>query len=139
MSSYTVANLPRISREKLAEYIRSKKPGVSVIDVRDSDYIGGHIVGCQNVPVNTHDFRMPELVRTLADEDAVVFHCSLSQQRGPSSALKYLRERERMGLVKDGTGEEQKVYVLDGGFSMWQEVYGEDAELTEAYVKDLWD
>jgi len=129
MSSYTVASLPRISREQLADYIRAKKPGVTIIDVRDSDYIGGHIFGCQNIPVNTHEYRMPELVRTLADQEAVVFHCALSQQRGPSSALKYLRERERMGNTgqlgssKDGEEPKQKVYVLEGGFVKWQEMY----------------
>lgn len=145
MSSFTVASLPRISREKLAGFIQAKKPGVTVIDVRDSDYIGGHIVGCQNVPVHTHDYRMPELVRTLKDQDTVIFHCALSQQRGPSSALKYLRERERLnnkgelGIADDGSDRKQHVYVLEGGFVKWQEVYGEDTKLTEGYVKDLWD
>ena len=88
---------------------------------------------------------MPELVRTLKDKDIVVFHCALSQQRGPSSALRYLREKERLqsvnkkvtdnadlsvegvkanttadgeGVVKNG----QTVYVLEGGFVKWQEV-----------------
>ncbi|GAB1738757.1 hypothetical protein NU219Hw_g3550t2 [Hortaea werneckii] len=139
MSSYSIGSLKYISREQLADHIRAKKPGISVIDVRDSDYIGGHIMGCQNVPVQTHDFKMPELARTLADQEAVIFHCSLSQQRGPKSALNYLRERERMGMAKDGGDEKQKVYVLEGGFSKWQEAYGEDKELTEAYVKDLWE
>ena len=123
MSSYSVGSLKYISREQLADHIRSKKPGISVIDVRDSDYIGGHIMGCQNVPVHTHDFKMPELARTLADQEAVIFHCSLSQQRGPKSALNYLRERERMGMTKDGGDEKQKVYVLEGGFSKWQEAF----------------
>lgn len=123
MSSYSVGSLKYISREQLADHIRAKKPGISVIDVRDSDYIGGHIMGCQNVPVQTHDFKMPELARTLADQEAVVFHCSLSQQRGPKSALNYLRERERMGMTKDGGDEKQKVYVLEGGFSKWQEAF----------------
>jgi rhodanese-related sulfurtransferase len=130
MSNHTVANLPRISHVQLAELIRAKKPGVTIIDVRDSDFIGGHIIGCKNVPVSTHDYKMPELVRTLRDQDAVVFHCALSQQRGPSSALRYLRERERMiekgevGIRKDGEGlaSGQKVYVLDGGFVKWQEM-----------------
>lgn len=34
--------------------------------------------------------------------------------------------------------KEQKVYVLDRGFVGWQEEYGEDERLTEAYAKDLW-
>lgn len=114
----TLSSLQRITREKLADLVRSKCPGLAIIDVRDDDYIGGHIVGCQNVPTNTHDYKMPELVRTLKDKDTVVFHCVLSQQRGPSSALKYLREKERL----HGAGEgKQEVYVLDGGFLKWQE------------------
>lgn len=67
-----------------------------------------------------------------------MFYCALSQQRGPSSALKYARERQRI-LGDDGEeGAKQKVYVLDGGFTMWQDIYGEDAKLTESYAKDIW-
>ncbi|KAF2217750.1 hypothetical protein CERZMDRAFT_31166 [Cercospora zeae-maydis SCOH1-5] len=137
MSTYNVGSLPRISREALAPLVREQNSGLAVIDVRDSDYIGGHIRGCQNVPTATHDYRMPELVRTLKDKDTIIFHCALSQQRGPSSALKYLRERER--LHGKDADQNQKVYVLDGGFQKWQEEYGEDKELTEGYIKDLWE
>jgi rhodanese-related sulfurtransferase len=124
MSLHTISSLPFMTRETLASLIRSKSTSLVVIDVRDSDYIGGHIAGGTNVPVNTHDYRMPELVRTLKDKDVVVFHCALSQQRGPSSALRYLREKERLnGVSEDGKGSgQQKVYVLEGGFVKWQEV-----------------
>jgi Cdc25 family phosphatase len=147
MSLYTISDLPRMSREKLATLVRSKSSSLAVIDVRDSDYIGGHIVNGINAPTHTHDYRMPELVRTLKDKEIVVFHCALSQQRGPSSALRYLREKDRLqslstkatdnarahasaegvkadttadgaGVVKNG----QTVYVLEGGFVKWQEV-----------------
>jgi rhodanese-related sulfurtransferase len=148
MSSISIVDLPRISRETLASIIRKNPSEVTVIDVRDSDYIGGHIVNGINVPTHTHDYRMPELVRTLKDQETVVFHCALSQQRGPSSALRYLREKERLeagaektggedekvvkeggekveaGVTKDGEGvvkNGQKVYVLEGGFVKWQE------------------
>jgi Cdc25 family phosphatase len=79
---------------------------------------------------------MPELVRTLQDKEKVVFHCALSQQRGPSAALRYARERERM-LGKDESLK-QEVFVLEGGFVQWQEKYGKDVRLTEAYVEDIW-
>jgi rhodanese-related sulfurtransferase len=148
MSSISIVDLPRISRETLASIIRKNPSEVTVVDVRDSDYIGGHIVNGINVPTHTHDYRMPELVRTLKDQETVVFHCALSQQRGPSSALRYLREKERLeagaektggedekvvkeggekveaGVTKDGEGvvkNGQKVYVLEGGFVKWQE------------------
>lgn len=124
MKEYSLADLQYISREGLASKVRSKDTGLAVIDVRDSDYVGGHIVNGQNVPTSTHDFRMPELVRTLKDKDVVVFHCALSQQRGPKSALLYLRERERLQGSDNSNNTQQskqKVYVLDGGFNKWQE------------------
>ena len=144
MSANTLPTLARISRERLAELVRAKQPGLTVVDVRDDDFIGGHIAGCQNIPTSTHDHAMPELVRTLKDQDTVVFHCALSQQRGPASALRYLREKERLAgsgskaaktekgedEATDGNsegknveGKAQKVYVLDGGFTKWQEVF----------------
>lgn len=39
MSSHTIATLPRISREKLADLVRAKSPTLAIIDVRDSDYV----------------------------------------------------------------------------------------------------
>ena len=39
---------------------------------------------------------LPTLVRQLQDKETVVFHCALSQQRGPSAALRYIRERDRL-------------------------------------------
>ncbi|KEQ86293.1 Rhodanese-like protein [Aureobasidium pullulans EXF-150] len=139
MSSITIVDIPRISRESLAGLIKDKHPSMAVIDVRDSDYIGGHIAGGTNIPSNTHDYKMPELVRTLKDKETVVFHCALSQQRGPSAALRYLRERERLSPGMEGESKGQTVYVLDGGFVKWQELYGEDKELTEGYEKDIWE
>lgn len=89
---------------------------------------------------------MPTLLRKLADKETVVFHCALSQQRGPSAALRYLREREaqQQQQQRDGGDEalsvdKQKVYVLDRGFVGWQEVYGPDERLTEAWRKELWE
>lgn len=106
---------------------------------------------------------LPTLVRQLQDKETVVFHCALSQQRGPAAALRYIRERERAladavaAEAKDGEGaadqgggdagaavagevkREQKVFVLDRGFVGWQEVYGTDERLTEGYRKELWE
>ncbi|KAF4946407.1 hypothetical protein FGADI_11232 [Fusarium gaditjirri] len=129
----TIASLKRLSAkslsEKILQEVNATDPTFAVIDVRDNaeltleDHIGGHIKGSTNIPAHTLDAMMPTL-------------------RGPSAALKYLRERD--GLLKsmgeDPKGESgQDVFVLDRGFSGWQEVYGEDERLTEAYVKDLWE
>lgn len=65
----------------------------------------------------------------------MVFHCALSQQRGPGAARRYLAERgkrmkdEEVEKGKEGEKEEegkrkeQVVWVLEGGFVRWQERY----------------
>lgn len=60
------------------------------------DHIGGHIRHSIHAPSHTLDHKIPELVRKLKNKETVVFHCALSQQRGPSAALKYIRERDRL-------------------------------------------
>lgn len=83
---------------------------------------------------------MPTLVRKLKDKKTVVFHCALSQVRGPKAALKYLRQRD--GLLRTLGEREvngQEVMVLDQGFLGWQAVYGDDERLTEGWVKELWE
>jgi rhodanese-related sulfurtransferase len=174
MSSISLADLEYVSRESLASDFRSQStpslpPNTAIIDVRDSDHIGGHIQGSTWIPSSQLDYKTPELIRTLKDKEVVIFHCALSQQRGPSAALRYLREKERLdpesqttskndiveeregvrkevGKKENGEegegakeGKKQKVYVLAGGFTMWQEKYGQDENLTEGYEKDIWE
>lgn len=124
-----------------------------------SDYIGGHIKNAQNFPSHTLDATLPTLIRQLEDKATVIFHCALSQQRGPGAALRYIRERDRLRAAqaakvskqKNSSGGEevqaeaeekafeQTVYVLDRGFVGWQEKYGTDERLTEGYRKELWE
>ncbi|RMZ73559.1 Cdc25 family phosphatase Ibp1 [Pyrenophora seminiperda CCB06] len=173
-SAITLATLPYISRETLATLVKppsstttspsaqpTPPPSLAIIDVRDSDHIGGHIKGSTWVPSSTLSYKTPELVRTLKEKEVVVFHCALSQQRGPGAALGYLRERERLERLErlegkeeeggkegesgggakeeDGEGKGQRVYVLKGGFTEWQEKYGGDEGLTEGWDKGVWE
>lgn len=143
MSLITVSSLTQVSRENLAELLLSSRAqDLAIIDVRDSDHVGGHIKGSTWVPSSALDIRIPELLRLLKDKDKVVFHCALSQQRGPAAALRYARERERLsekGGEDSAAKKSQEVCVLVGGFNMWQAKYGEDERLTEGYVKDVWE
>ena len=72
-----------------------------------------------------------------------MFHCALSQQRGPAAALMYMRARAEQATKTDRDMDlakqtPQQVFVLEGGFVKWQEVYGLDERLTQAYAKDIW-
>jgi rhodanese-related sulfurtransferase len=154
----TISNLSYIHPTALAAIISdpSKASSTAIIDVRDSDHIGGHIKGSIWIPVPELDARMPELLRIYKGKEKVVFHCMLSQQRGPQSALKFARAKEaheakekraqkETDKVGDADSQEQEgssgpeVCVLEGGFGAWQARYGEDEKLTEGYVKDIWE
>ncbi|OTB00585.1 hypothetical protein M426DRAFT_324243 [Hypoxylon sp. CI-4A] len=160
MTMVTISNLQRITASKLAEMLlaNTSHPApdatIAIVDVRDDDHIGGHIKSSLHFPSRSLDATMPTLLRKLADKDVVVFHCALSQQRGPSAALRYLREKEAAeatngakttakdttaGKGDDASKPQQQVYVLDRGFVGWQEVYGPDERLTDAYRKELWE
>lgn len=114
----------------------------AIVDVRESDYVGGHIKGCIHIPAgNFQDFLQP-LRQKLFDLNVnhVIFHCALSQSRGPSSTLKFLRS------LNDLTDDKQieffnqlNVWVLEGGFTKWQQAYGTDTSVTEGYDKDIWE
>ncbi|KAL1895483.1 Cdc25 phosphatase Ibp1 [Sporothrix stenoceras] len=128
----TIATLHRMSAAQLADRIRAGARSLAIVDVRDDDHIGGHIKGSLHFASGTLDVMMPTLIRRLEDVETVVFHCALSQQRGPGAALRYLREKKPEGT------KPQTVYILDRGFVGWQEVYGEDTQLTENFRKEIW-
>ncbi|CAR21420.1 phosphatase YCH1 [Lachancea thermotolerans CBS 6340] len=147
MNSRSVAAIRYVDAAELFQWIKRGTTGAGepfqVIDVRGSDYIGGHIVNGWNYPyreLRDGGARMEELMQRLrsaagaagAQPINCVFHCAQSQQRGPSAAMKFLRS------VADEDLARMRVCVLRGGFNHWQAEYGEDASVTEAYVPDLW-
>ncbi|AAS51109.1 ACL119Cp [Eremothecium gossypii ATCC 10895] len=115
-----------------------------VLDVRGSDYIGGHIAGAWNYPyqrLKHESAALDELRAQLLETHAAaagtgpihcVFHCAQSQQRGPASAMRFLR------ALSDGDLPQFEVWVLRGGFNLWQSMYGRDGSVTEDYVPDIW-
>lgn len=59
-----------------------------------------------HVPSDTLDYAIPSLTRKLAEKEIVIFHCALSQVRGPKAAAQYMRERNRLlGPQGAGRGE----------------------------------
>ena len=110
------------------------------------DHIGGHIRSSIHAPSSTLDYKIPELVRKLKDKETVVFHCALSQQRGPSAALRYIRERQRLlnlpAHLKGGSGvgvvlmknSEYKMDSEDGKDQEWEDA--KEQKEQKIYVLD---
>jgi len=64
-----------------------KNPGLTsgkdflVVDVRDEDRVGGHIVGSVNRPSTEFLASVDKLVKDTQKVPLVIFHCALSQVR----------------------------------------------------------
>lgn len=106
-----------ITVDELAVVVRdpNQQPGTDyvVVDVRDEDFRGGHIPGALNIPAHhlkTDSRQLQSLVDRCKNVPLVVFHCALSQVRGPRSARIY---RQAVG------DQSQKVVILSGGFTAW--------------------
>lgn len=82
--------------QDLSKIIKSdKRPGNDylVVDVRDSDFIGGHIPNCRNAPSRTFLDTLDDLIHDTKDVPQVIFHCALSQSRSVTARILYeLRE-----------------------------------------------
>lgn len=147
MAARSVTNIKYVDAPQLFQWLKQGSTSLGepfqVIDVRGSDYVGGHIKGCWNCPYKalSHDGdsmeglidRLDELKKSSkSDRINVVFHCAQSQQRGPSAAMKLLRQLPEASLSNF------EVWILRGGFNHWQDIYGEDTTVTEDYQADIW-
>ncbi|KAE9394883.1 Rhodanese-like protein [Gymnopus androsaceus JB14] len=132
MSSY-------ISGDELAEIIRSKTPKKDylVVDVRDDDWAGGNIVGGINMPSNDFLNSVDQLVKETKDVPMVIFHCALSQMRGPKAARIYKETRQNILSETDSTSP-TKVLILRDGFTGFQAKFKDDPKLVEKWDKDVW-
>ncbi|KAI9024926.1 Rhodanese-like protein [Phycomyces nitens] len=107
-----------------------------IIDVRDLDYQGGHIPGAVNVPAHELMDKTNVLVDDYKDVPLVIFHCALSQVRGPKSARIY---NETKNLLRpDSSQQSYKVKVLRGGFEGWHAKFKQDQSLLESYDPAVW-
>jgi len=126
-----------LSGDELAEIIQTKIPGqdYQVVDVRDDDYAGGHIKNAINLPSRDFQMGVYNLVQKHADVKVVIFHCALSQIRGPKAARIYDETRNSIGLALD---KPQEVYVLRDGFTGFQRKFKDDPALVEGWDEEVW-
>ncbi|KAG6828164.1 hypothetical protein H0H92_008931 [Tricholoma furcatifolium] len=127
-----------INRDELAHIIKSSvaKKDFIVVDVRDDDFAGGNIKGAINKPSNDFLRSVDGLVQDTKDIPLVVFHCALSQVRGPKAARIYEETRQN---VLDGKDIPHEVVVLRDGFTQFQKKFKDDPDLVENWDKDVWE
>ncbi|XLU19703.1 hypothetical protein S245_055769 [Arachis hypogaea] len=94
-----------------------RQPNIAIVDVRDEERIcDGHISSSLHFPSDTFSDNMPNLLHQVKGKDTLVFHCALSQVRGPTCARKlvnYLEESKEDAGIKN-------IMVLERGFNGWE-------------------
>ncbi|XP_048533015.1 arsenate reductase 2.2-like [Triticum urartu] len=104
-----------VTAAQLVSMVRD--PRVAIIDVRDEERIcDAHIAGSHHYASDGFADRLPEIAEATRAKETLVFHCALSQVRGPSCArmfLDYLSEAKEESAVKSIT-------VLERGFNGWE-------------------
>ncbi|CAH1452060.1 unnamed protein product [Lactuca virosa] len=94
-----------------------ERSNVAIVDVRDDERsYDGHIAGSLHFASDTFQDRIPNLVQAAKGKDTLVFHCALSQVRGPKCARRfadYLAE----GKVDAGI---KNIMVLERGYNGWE-------------------
>ncbi|CAG7852199.1 SubName: Full=Uncharacterized protein {ECO:0000313/EMBL:CCA67661.1} [Serendipita indica DSM 11827] len=109
-----------------------KENKIAVVDVRDDDYEGGHIKGCIHSPSAGFLDGGVESVREKTKETpVVVFHCALSQVRGPKAARIYAETTDEVRKRGGDAPIPQEVLVLRGGFTEFQALFRHDKDLVE--------
>ncbi|AYO43136.1 Dual specificity phosphatase ibp1 [Malassezia restricta CBS 7877] len=127
-----------IEADALASKLKEQRPSTAVVDVRDDDFEGGHIKGAFHSPSSTFLDGVNTLLKPLETYENVVFHCALSQQRGPKAARIYREIRDaniEAGRMPPTT---QQVYVLRDGFSHFGNKFKRDPELVEDWDEEAW-
>ena len=103
------SSLPYLTGHELLQIIKANKSYL-IIDTRDSDFNeNGHIKGALNLPLKSAS-RLDSHYKVLSKFKVLVFHCALSQVRGPKAAKIYLQ------YLIDNNLETQQVFVLQDGY-----------------------
>ncbi|PVU97403.1 hypothetical protein BB560_005743, partial [Smittium megazygosporum] len=123
------------------------KVDYQIIDVRDNDFLGGNIPGAINIPAYEFESKSNQLAVSYAQVPMMVFHCALSQSRGPkcariyADALKHTISKtsaEGVNQIAENL-QRQEICILSGGFISWYSEYRNDTDMIENYVKSLWE
>ena len=81
-----------VDSSDLSKLLQATGSNVTVIDVRNDDFEGGHIPGAINIPYGDEwndDKFLEGVVSKVHTSDKVVFHCMKSQVRGPFCAKQF--------------------------------------------------
>nr|XP_043611274.1 dual specificity phosphatase Cdc25 [Erigeron canadensis] len=94
-----------------------ERANVAIVDVRDDERsYDGHIAGSLHFASDSFQDRIPNLVQAAKGKDTLVFHCALSQVRGPKCARRFA---DYLAGAKEDVGI-KSIMVLERGYNGWE-------------------
>ncbi|KAG9138700.1 hypothetical protein Leryth_026971 [Lithospermum erythrorhizon] len=94
-----------------------RHPNIAIVDVRDDERsYDGHIAGSLHFPSDTFLDKLPTLLEATKGKDTLVFHCALSQVRGPKCARRF---SDYVSEINDEMGI-KNVMILERGYNGWE-------------------
>ncbi|KAJ1558574.1 hypothetical protein HK096_009987 [Nowakowskiella sp. JEL0078] len=143
-----VSSPEKWSAEEVANLLLNEnKESFLVVDVRRTDYGGGHVRGSINSPAQGNFFapillqfkqatafwdNLDEFIAKYSHIPKIFFYCNSSSGRGPRCAGWYQDALNERGITTS------QGLVLAGGIKGWIEKFSEDENLTEEYNEEWW-
>ncbi|KAH7827609.1 putative Cdc25 family phosphatase [Monocercomonoides exilis] len=123
-----------IEQDELISLLDKNPLDVIIVDVRDEDYENGRLPRSIHYPSDTFLLNLNDLITEIANMKPIpthiVFHCYLSQRRGPKSA-KYFLELSSSRLPHC------VVSILKGGWEEWYiRFHGDQSKVKPIENKD---
>lgn len=128
MKSFSQKNFLYIKQDELLNKIIHNE-NILLIDLREDDYIGGHIKNSVNIPANTFSNNIDRVLRLLDKYNYVIFYCQESLKRSPRCSNILLSE------ISDN--KDKQIYILEGGFYNWVKRFW-NTNLVEEYNDEYW-
>ncbi|XP_057947846.1 dual specificity phosphatase Cdc25 [Malania oleifera] len=94
-----------------------RRTNIAIVDVRDDERsYDGHIGGSLHFASDTFSEKIPNLIQAVKNKDTLIFHCALSQVRGPTCARRFA---DYLAEMKEDAGI-KSIMVLERGFNGWE-------------------
>ncbi|KAL3536227.1 hypothetical protein ACH5RR_004688 [Cinchona calisaya] len=108
-------SIPYVTSSEL--FSLKSRPNIAIVDVRDDERnYDGHIAGSLHFASHTFFDKIPTLIDAAKGKDTLVFHCALSQVRGPKCARWFA---DYLAETKEGAGI-KNIMILEHGYNGWE-------------------
>lgn len=123
-----MTSITYITAPDLLNKLRSSSPPI-VVDVRDEDRAGGHIKRSLHIPASDFKRAASSYFNVWRDKPEIVFHCMMSQMRGPSCARTLATIIDEAAKTEgEDTTHLPKISILEGGFRDFARHYSRENE-----------